>query len=642
MPAPPDEKGIICDQIRVADSYEILYLIMEIVQNRHWNKDKSPAKFMFNTFMLDGQRYFLMAYSHYRDEKSIRDENTSFNWREQSMEKKATMGTRGYGAKLLPLAMGGQYSNYYHLEDYPEFPGTNLDKWGMKEAINIKKLSELVGKSGDISDKMHEFRDTYVEPCNSKDNVRPSLLIDSNFIASPLLKCISEMNMKYWYVMRDYQPQIDIKLDSTLERLARVFETNNVELYVSKNKACPTKLTVPFGSGLGLSEKDWAGAFTLEWMIGEKDQSGLFRKSTFRFYNPKTGVEIYGRISSNGSIDKSFGYRTISYKPKPDEWKPEIRITNAITSAEYNTACIEYYKENPHTVAAMAHRIYISVEGDFVDDEPSDFGMNSKIRHQPVPSRNRVIVEILQQKVKDNRDYGLTMGHVKKTTGLNEKGALIEMIKITLIRAKDYFTSLIELGKEKGINTADDALSNKDAYNDKTIVDKIQKSIESDKTGSERAQRRKKEGIKFEANIGEILLTKFSTYCVGNLRYEIDWDIGDVSIFNNHDLETQGIDILGKLEIDAGRSIWIPIQVKDKEKALTADDKNKFHITIKELKEKYKGDAFVSFLILKQPKSYSADLAMDMLSKGIVTILECHKIGDRTISIIDAELDKVF
>jgi len=642
MPAAPDEKGLICDQIRVAAAFDLLYILMEIIQNRNWNENKGTAKFIFSTFALSGQRYFVVGYNHYRTDTSMKMENTSFNWRKNS-ESNATMGTRGYGAKLFPLRIGGQYSNYYHLEDKDEFPGTNLEKWGMKQAINIKTLTELMGQNGDVSDRMHEFRESYINPCNSKDGASPTLLINSEFVRSPLFDFISAQNFKYFYIFRDYEPQIDIQIDSVLSKLARVFETNNVELYQSKKLDCPTLLTVPQGSGLGLTEKDWAGAFVLEWVLGEKDNSGLFWKSVFRYYNPISGHEFYGRISSNGSTDKSFAYRTISYKPEKP-WVPELRITNAITSHRYDAAAKAHYANNPSIVAAMAHRVYISIENDLVDDEPSDFGMNSKIRHQPAPSRNRIRVDILQQKIKDNDVYGLSLGHVKKTTSLNEKGALIEMIKITMSRAADYFKSIIAVAVTQGIEKPDEALSKTDFYNDKAIIEKIQKCIESDKTGTERAQRRKREGIKFETRIAEILEEKFSRYCVDNLEFDIDWEVGDTLIYSNHELETQGIDILGRLELEA-RTIWIPIQVKDKEHGLNNEDKKKFPITVDELKEKYNGDTFIPMLILKKPKSYSADLAMDMLEKGVITVLESGpdtSIGNRTLNIIDKELDKVF
>jgi len=404
MPAKPDEHGLLAQTNLFAIGTSLLYILLEMIQNRKWNEDKSDGEFVFATFNSQGKRYLVIGYNHFRSRESIEKEHTPFNWRQSSGEGEATIGTRGYGAKLLPFKIGGQYSNYYHLKKSDTFP-TDLSEWGLKESINITKLQEKLNSPQQNDDYLNHYRENYLEPSNEKEGVLPTLLIDSTFTSSPLYNFFKEKNFKYFYVFSNYDTAIDTVLDSTLSRLANLYECNTAKIYRSKGLGEPELLTTNVENSLGLCEKWWVGNFSLEWMKGEKE--GAYWKSKCRYVNNDTGHEIFSQISSNGSKDNHFGRRQHYFSKDSLEgpWNPDIRVTVANTSDEYAAG-------NKLLGTNSANRINLQIEGDFIDDSCGDFGLNSKIRHFKDMSRTRIILSVLTNNVKTNPEFGLSLGHL--------------------------------------------------------------------------------------------------------------------------------------------------------------------------------------------------------------------------------------
>lgn len=613
MPAPVDEKGLLSDTNRFAAENELFYIILEMIQNRKWNSDKSIGKFVFSTFELEGKRYLVIGYNHFRSEESIENEHTPFNWRKSGgVSSDATIGTRGYGAKLLPFKIGGQYSNYYHLKNSESFPD-DLSDWGMKQSINITKLQERLNSENGIDAHMHEYRETYINPCNSKDGVVPTLLVNGVFRTSELYTFFKKENFKYFYVFSGYNVEIDTALDSTLQRLANLYEGNTAEIYQSKNLNEPRLITTPLDKSLGICEKWWAGEFTLEWMIGEKDDK--YWKSICRYYNKHTDEEIFSKLSSNGSKDRKFNIRhhQIKRDELENEWVPEISVTVAITSDDYE-------KETKINGTEAAFHVHIKIQGDIVDDVPSDFDLKNKIRYLPNMSRSRIIVSILKDSVKKNNSYGLHLGHLKKNTDFSNNGAIHEMASQTIARAKDFFKIITESHSSSLI----------DPFKDKEVTSKFLKYMHVDKVAAERSIKRKKEGIKYENTITNALEGIESLF--------IEWDHKDSHISAEHELNGEGIDSLGKAEIN-GRTIWIALQIKDKENRLNKEDKKKFISTLAEFRQKKSDDICLSYLILAKNKSFTPAVWLEMRTNDIDTIVDSN--GDITVKTIDNQLYKL-
>jgi hypothetical protein len=612
MPGEIDEKGLLSQINRHAAENELFYILVEMVQNRKWNDDKSKGKFVFATFDIEDKRYLVIGYNHFRSEQSIENEHTPFNWREATdIPGEATIGTRGYGAKLLPFKIGGQYSNYYHLKNNEIFPDGQLHEWGMKQSINITKLQERLNSKKDISSHMHEYRETYINPCNSKEGVVPVLLINAKFTSSELYSFFKKENFKYFYIFSGYNIDIDTCLDSTLQRLANLYEGNTAEIYQSKDLFEPKLLTTNIDNSLGLCDKWWAGEFTLEWMIGEKDNK--YWKSICRYYNKNTDEEIFSKLDSNGSKDKKFNIRHHQFKKEDLEtgWVPDISVTVALTT--------DNYAKTIRPPEVSRGRIYIKLQGDVIDDSSSDFGLLHKIRYLEDINRVRVILSILTDNVKKNSDFGLHLEHLKKNSNFSKDGAINEMISQTLARAKNY----IQIIKENG------HIGSPEMYANKLITDKFTRYMQVDTFAKKRSNDRKKEGIKYETSICKALDQEFE---------DIEWDHNDSNISSEHDLSGEGIDSLGTAEIN-GKTLWIALQIKDKEKTITKSDKDKFISTLGEFREKYPNDICLAYLVLAKDKSFTAALSREMIQNDISTIVDPN--GEITVKSIKNDLSKL-
>jgi len=611
MTAKPDEKGLLADTNRLAVETELIYILTELVQNRKWNDDKSCGKFVFATFDTQGKRYLVIGYNHFRTRDSIKKEHTLFNWRSNEMGGEATIGTRGYGAKLLSFKIGGQYSNYYHLNNSDTFP-TDLNEWGLKESINITKLQEKLNSEENIESFINQYRENYIEPALSKDGVQPTLLVDTKFISSPLYSFFRENNFKYFYVFSNYDTQIDVSLEQTLLRLATLYECNTAEIYHSKDLKEPVLKTPSVENSLGLCEKWWAGDFTLEWMIGEKKDS--YWESICRYYNKHVNTEIFSKLSSNGSKDSHFGIRQhfFSKDKLEDGWKPDVRVTVAVTSDAYKNGSRLNGTE-------LANRVYLNIQGDFIDDLCGDSGLNSKIRHFKDMSRVRIIVYPLSDKVKKISDFGLNLGHLKKNSGFYRNGAIFLMVQQTISNATKYFDDIRSLYEGN--------IGNADAYKDKEVIDKFHDCMRVDKKAIARSTKRKSEAIKFEGKIAKALTENF-----GN----IEWDHNDSHITATHVLEGEGIDSLGEVEIN-NKNLWVAIQVKDKESALSDAELTKFEVTLNSLRMKYPNDNVLAYLVLAKKKGYTPDLFVRMLDKNITVIWDDLD-GERTVKAISNQI----
>ena len=101
--------------------------------------------------------------------------------------------------------------------------------------------------------------------------------------------------------------------------------------------------------------------------------------------------------------------------------------------------------QNQEKAIIHQNRVFMFIEGDLINHNPNDFGLNQDMRHLPEPKRMRVFIEILNEKMKDTSDSGLKVLHIKNTSSISEKSAIHQMISKTLKLANKYFKNVGEL-----------------------------------------------------------------------------------------------------------------------------------------------------------------------------------------------------
>jgi len=625
MTADSDPRGLLQDLSKVARSCDTVGINQEIIGNRLHGDTSQPISFLYALFKLkrmeDTVDYFILGSTQHRTKESIDKENTPFIYKHKDINNTtATLGTRGYGANLRPFHHGGSSSIICQIENTSIFP-ENLNKWGSYSWRNFK----------DLNDKIRDNQDFYPDsyrpaphfPVTADIDYNP-FFTDPQFANTELCAFIKEKNFKFFYITTN--PDNISRFDEFIQTLGKIYENNKVSIFSSKNFKMPTLIKPIEPSqlslfnpknpehflGFGLDSRYWTGSFTLEWKMGVKPkEESRYWNSMCRFTNSRTNEQIYSQLDSNGSDDVKFGLRTKSIKDEdiPTNFSPDIRVTVAVCNNDYINA-LEKTKEK-----AIIHqnRVFMFIEGDLINHNPNDFGLNQDMRHLPEPKRMRVFIEILNEKMKDISDSGLKVLHIKNTSSISEKSAIHQMISKTLKLANKYFKNIGEL---------DGALDKPDNFYTIDIMKQVRVSLEDDKKHCERSRKRKKEALNWESRIAEYITDEFSQVQFNDTEYTIDWMDNDAKISSKYDLNGEGIDILGIFSINE-KNIWICIQCKDQERSVSGADK--FIDTKNELNAKNSTDIFLSFLILGKKKSFEPGLVMKMLKNNIITVLEDDK-----------------
>lgn len=632
MPEQTDEKGVLADCIRVAGGEDFKTVLMEVIGNRYHNPDKSTAEYLFARLRMpivnDGPnvRFFILGYSHHRTRESIIREHTPFSFSHKQNSETARLGSRGYGAKLFPAYVGGHYSLWFQLENSETFP-VDRDSWGYKDNINITELAECIRDNQDFDPR--DYREKYFIPSSRNLSVVP-FFSNTAFRDTPLFSFMQEHNLRSFYVFMDYSSKVDDCYETTLDSLAKLYEGKQVNIYRSDGFEQPNivKPSVSFG----LLPTHWTGSICLEWVMGDKDTvTNKYYKSKFRFFDPKTNKEVFGKLESNGSKDRKFNIRFSSIKMDEvdiQNWSPDFSVTIAMVTPEYREKCDESEK---NLSSKLSRYVYTFMEGDLIDDEPSELGLNSTIRHMSDSNRLRILVHILKERVKDSELSGLRVGHVKRHTTIEKSYVIHESIVQTLKLADRAF---------KEMRAQDSTLCNPNVFYSSETLEYIAKEIAGDKQRYTRAKQRKKEALKFEDQVAEKIKLNLGSIDLNGLDIPIQWEDNDARISANHELgDCQGIDMLGRIQLP-DTSLWIALQLKDKEATLSTPDKTKFLNTIEKLKEQYSNDKVYSFLVLAKQTSFSMALHMSLLKEGVFTIVDTHE-GDDTLAVLETMITKI-
>jgi len=617
-----DERGVLANYQRNAATADLITILCEIIANRRHQPLKGPVKFLFAQFLLKGKPYFILGSTQYRSKASIEKEHTPYTFNESVASSQAHIGTRGFGAKLFPFHMGGQYSNLYQVEDTEAFPASDYTQWGFKDWINMKKLTEAIVNNKPFHPT--DYRSKYYETISEMPD-RTLFLFEPEFTKTPLNTFLTDNNFKYFYVFYDYAVPVLAKLEEQLKGLVKIYEINpDVELYQSINLA-PPKLLRCQGSvhpyrpqdtttaGYGILPSAWSGALVFDWRMGSKEER--YSKSEYRlqFMGAKgklVDTIYYGRLDSNGSTDSKFALRSAAFTP-PAGWTPQLRITVAVTE--------ECTKTNRDS-----NMIYLMMEGDLISRQATDTELNARLRNIPKPPRTRLLVDILEESLKTNPEAGLITAEVKTSSKIVEKRAIHEMIKMSLRHTKTFLTAL---------ELKDPELATPDLFVDAPTIASMKKAIEMDRKNTERSTKRKREAIKFESAVADYLKEfDFDT--------DITWMEGDAKIMEEHGLEGQGIDILGSCS-EGGNTVWIPIQCKDRENSIRQEEITSFESTVKQLRAAKTAlnpqDTFLPLLVLAKQKSFNFELYHKLCCQSIVTVIDDEKtVGSKTAELIEA------
>ncbi len=623
----PDELGILADYRRNSISQSLKNILWEIIANRRHNPDKSTAKFAFMYY----HPYFILGTNHFRDRDSIEKEHTPFKFNQLQGEASAAIRSRGYGAKLKPFYIGGNYCNLFRMRDGPFT--TDLNEWAMKDWINMNQLGRVIDNKESF--EREHFRGRYFEPLLKKANGRNAeipFFCEEEFQKSPLMEFIKEHNFKCFYVYTDYNQRVTFELPSALSDLAKIYEGHDVEIYSSGNYKPPKLATFPYG--YGILPNHWSEALTFDWKMGEKvtltGEEGVkqYYSSEFRLAymnDPKHNL-FYGRNDSNGSSGKKFSRRFASLKPKMD-WKPQVRVTIAITNPEYNAKKDERDK--------CQELIYIRIENELICCIDAESKIASKMRHLKEPSRIRVIVDVLEESIKTHPESGLMIQGIKSLSQIANGKALHEMIYDSLDLAQKHMNSVIDL-------------NNHDQFVHADRMKEMEGHINKNLKAASRSIKRKKEGLIFEDAVGKYLANNLSIMDVNSQDVQVSWEHNDATIAARHDLVGQAIDTLGHIRFPAF-SVWLAVQSKDRESAIPPNEIQAFLKSVKSLRDNKcqlnPKDKVISVLSLAKAKSFNYELYYTLLQHMTLPVIEDSSnqetIGEATKKAIMSQLEQM-
>lgn len=611
----PDEFGILAEYCRVSATESLTNILWEIIANRKHNIDKSQAKFLFMNF----GEYFVLGTNHFRDRESIEKEHTPFKFNESKKENNAAISARGYGAKLFPFFMSGEYCNIFRSTDASTFT-TELKEWSLKDWIDIDQLHRIVNNNEKF--EKESFRSRFYTPIISKAGRNKELpfFCEENFQASQLAKFVETHNFKYFYVFVRTNPVQISQIRDSLSELCKIYDGHDdVKIYYSNNYEMPY---VPsFTSGLGILQKDWTSALVFNWKLGSKKQldgsngQKVYWLSEFCLTIPNTDVCLYGKNDSNGSADTKFSYRFASFNPSSD-WKPQVRVTIAVTTPDY-----------PQVEKAAEH-IYLKIDDDLISFREADPNIASKLRNLKTPSRMRAIVDILEESLKTNPDAGLSIANVKAKSQIISGKGIHEMILQSLSLFRNYQSKIFE---------QDNTLSNSSLFTTEERINDLRKSINKNLAAANRSVKRKREALVFENAIYEYLRENFFIEIDSN-KVDVSWEDNDATISVNHDIEGEAIDTLGKISISQNSKVWVLIQSKDHEKAITPKKLDTFISCVNEFRKKKQeinpNDKIIPILALAKSNSFSYKVFEHMQKNGIHVVIDDETPGEKTYNLI--------
>lgn len=550
-----DEAGLNRYYSNNAQTCDTVGVLQEIVGNRHHNLDKSPVTFLFATFEYDGQVHTVIGSTQHRTEESLNSELTPFSTMgRDTVSAAANLAERGYGAKLLVWHVGGMMTMVYQDEDAGEFncPESN---WRSTSTFNVPKIRIELEK-GTFNSSNHTPRHY------SNDEPEFDAFFTKKSVAeSDIGKFLHASTMRMFYVFKKAAITVN---KNHVQRLAACYEGNDaVKFYWSEGLGTPELVRAAPEHRIGVTPTQWDAHVSMEFRLGTTGPS--FADTRFRMKIDNT--YRYGKFVTNANT-------ATSIRLSPDkEWlaseTPDVRVTFAYANepdSKTNTAA-----------TTLAAQIYMRIQGDLISDAPvTDPNLNNSFRAAVGinPSRMRVVVEILSERVKTMKLSGLHLENFKKRSTIRADGSIAVCVRKTFSVYKKYMEKKLKGATESELNVL------------------LEECLNDGARHAKRSKIRKQEGLKYESAVAQALREEFD-------EDDVVWNTSDVQIMTDHGLGKQGIDVLGTY---AAANLMVAVQVKDKG-ALQYTDIEKFVDTVKELQEKNPRIAILSYFIFKTPKT---------------------------------------
>jgi hypothetical protein len=381
--------------------------------------------------------------------------------------------------------------------------------------------------------------------------------------------------------------------------------------------------------GFGLHPSNWTGYIRVDWRMGDKQilKTGhTFYSSELRatFFDTNGAYPkcIWGKTVAHYNSQTKYSSRLSSFEPHSEkDWHPQFSVTLALVNEKYHDTVKDDNEKLPEY-------LYLRMEDDLISKLSISGHIQSQLRHLPLQTRTRLIVDILDEGLKSNPDAGFAPDSVKSKSSIAENKVIHECIMLT------YKI----MGKHLGIIKA-----NPNIFINDTIHDLIIPYIHVNKTANLRSSKRKREGIKFESEVSEYLSEDLNTLDINGKDYNITWESGDASIMVKHDIKFQAIDTLGKLCI-GDRTFWLAVQSKDRTNSIPNAESSAFINAVEDLKrvkqEINPEDKVISVLTLAKEKSFSYTLYSKMILSDIYTVLEpSNSIGSQTSSFFQNKIE---
>ena len=425
---------------------------------------------------------------------------------------------------------------------------------------------------------------------------------------------ILEKNYKHFYICK--KPSLDWNTElfspkqfqELMEKLGEIYEiqiaNGELEFHYSYGYDTPV-LTLTPGNKMLLHERNSMYTFKLDWALGEREVTELNRewwKNTFRFYNTKTQSYFYGKLEANGKDVLKDGRSRFNLKTVKNceitsdaDWATDITVTIMRIHPEKDKHLTDAERTK------YSNGVYIRIQDDVLSELPSY--KDDTIRNLPGGYHYRIVIDIVSKKAKTSQDAGIDIDPYKKLTSINEKKSIALCIKRTIL--------LLQRLLEKTVPTKE--LQNLPSSYE---TEEFYKTLTQTLDDRERAKdtKRSREGIKFESKLGQLLIDKYTKFTAPSLTFT--YETGDAMIMVNHDIKSQGIDILGRAPLPNGTYLNVLIQAKDK-KQITQDDKKSFFSGIAQMKEKYPKDIFLSVYAQKNVVNISSSNVNDFAKKSV-------------------------
>jgi hypothetical protein len=614
MAAQTDQKGVLQTLYIKARKGDLCGVIQEVAGNRRHGKPMPKVSFLLSVVELEGVKHFILASTQFRTLESIQREMTPFASHDMTENDIAKLATSGFGGNLLPIKLNGTFSMLSSIEDGESFLETRSN-WNLLEDMYISKMiKEIETDSKTFRPKDYEPR--FHSPIFEDHSYQP-FWFSETFRGKELHTHILEKNYKHFYICK--KPNLDWNTEllspkvfkELVDKLGEIYEiqikNGELEFFYSYGHETPVYSLSP-GNKILLHESNSMFTFKLDWALGDREVTELNRewwKNTFRYYNEHTQSYFYGKLEANGKDTIKDGRSRFNLKTvknceitSDSDWTTDITITIMRLHPDNDKHLTEAER------AKYSNGVFIRIQDDILNEVPSY--KDDTIRNLPGGYHYRLVVDIVSKKAKSSHDAGIDIDPYKKLTSINEKKSIALCIKRTIL--------LLQRILEKTVPTKD-LQNNPASYTTEEFYKVLGHTLDD----RERAKdtKRSRDGIKYEAKLGQTLVEKYNSFTTNTKKeLQFTYEVGDSLIMVNHDIKSQGIDILGTAPICEGKFFRILIQAKDK-KQITQDDKKSFFNGISQLKEKYPNDIFLSVYAQKNVVNISSSNVNDFTKKAV-------------------------